>query len=334
MPCSARPRKRDPASNWAHVSLGWALARRGQFEEAIPVLRRAVELNPEHAGALIDLGEALRAEGWYDEAIVVLRKAIQREPANGRAYRVLGSALDAKGEFAEAIVALSKARDLEPQNPRVHLLLAEALQHAGRFADALKAVKEAQKHLSEAAVQTSDQLRVKLQQLIRTEEQLTDLLKDDAKIADDQRMLLAEVCQAKQLFAAASRFWKEALTAQTDGHGQRYAAAGAAARAGTGVGAEAAKLSAPERAAWRQLARTWLQDDLTWWAQQLDKNPPAEQRTKLLQTLRLWQQDAALTAVRDAKALGALPAGERAAWEELWSAVSALQAKAASKPRS
>jgi len=53
----------------------------------------------------------------------------------------------------------------------------------------------------------------------------------------------------------------------------RYRAAGCAALAGCGRGADGANLDAAERTRWREQARAWLKADLVVWAKKLAGGP-------------------------------------------------------------
>ena len=66
------------------------LNQKGQYEEAIPILRKAIELDPKHANAHNNLGWALNGKGQYDEAIPILRKTIELDPKHAYAHSNLG----------------------------------------------------------------------------------------------------------------------------------------------------------------------------------------------------------------------------------------------------
>ena len=118
--------------------------------------------------------------------------------------------------------------------------------------------------------------------------------------------------------------------------GHRYAAAAYAALAAAGQGTDAPKPDAKGRARLRGQALGWLRADLALWQKQADSGKP-EGRAAAQRTLRHWQQDADLVAVRDQQALAILPAEERAEWDKLWAEVADLlrrldSAKAAAGP--
>lgn len=85
------------------------LQKAGRPHEAIPPLRKALQLHKgdaplvsvQLAQALLQTKEAQRA----DEAIDLLRKAVQREPDNATAYNTLGQAYYDKGMLAQSELA-------------------------------------------------------------------------------------------------------------------------------------------------------------------------------------------------------------------------------------
>lgn len=64
----------------SHIFLGWTLAKLGQHKEALPLLRRAVELNPETFWGYYHLGYAYRYAGQPAEAAEMFREVLKRRP--------------------------------------------------------------------------------------------------------------------------------------------------------------------------------------------------------------------------------------------------------------
>jgi tetratricopeptide (TPR) repeat protein len=99
----------------AHSRLGNLLQALGDLENAKACFRRASEhlTNPaEH-----DLEEAkLRlAEGRAQEAKPLLRNVIRLDPGNSLAHAILGDVLGQEGDFAEARALLQTATELDPE---------------------------------------------------------------------------------------------------------------------------------------------------------------------------------------------------------------------------
>jgi tetratricopeptide (TPR) repeat protein len=79
-------------------SQGYALMNQGRYEEAIPVLERAVESFPkgttdlEYAYALYNLGRSLRLAGRADEAVPILERRLRIPNQTGQVRRELEQA--------------------------------------------------------------------------------------------------------------------------------------------------------------------------------------------------------------------------------------------------
>jgi len=144
--------------------------------------------------------------------------------------------------------------------------------------------------------------------------------------------LLATFCQErKSLYLAASRFFRQAFTADLNlaeswRLSHRYNAACAAALAGCGQGNDATDLDDVQKSLWRRQALDWLRADLTLWTKLLEQ-PPANLRMNLRlksvpktlqQLLTHWQKDTDFAGVRGPASLAKLPVAERQAWGQFW----------------
>lgn len=97
---------------------GNALCAHAQWQEAEPLLRRAVALQPGQASAWVDLGMALRHLGRVDEALVALRQAERLLQRGGHRSSALQDAIN--GVLADAGCseqALAGARELVSRDP-------------------------------------------------------------------------------------------------------------------------------------------------------------------------------------------------------------------------
>ncbi len=73
----------EAAQLWAN--LGKSLGDRGRFDEAVPVLERALQLGDHHTTHL-RLAYALRVLGRTDEAARSYRRLVEKNPADGAAW--------------------------------------------------------------------------------------------------------------------------------------------------------------------------------------------------------------------------------------------------------
>lgn len=171
-------------SLWIYPLLGDWLMRKHDFEKAVPVLRRAVEMRPDSEGARFLLGKGLMGARNYAAAIpeleIVVAKApnmisahsllqmayarmnrleeaireckavLSYAPNDYESYMMLGYALPRTGDVEGGIAALKKAAALLPRASTPHLLLGNLYERLGQAADAAREHGEA-KRLQEGA---------------------------------------------------------------------------------------------------------------------------------------------------------------------------------------
>jgi tetratricopeptide (TPR) repeat protein len=102
-------------SSMCYSALGYLYYLRRQYETAIQDFRRALQLDPNNAGAHNNLGYTLSEIGVnLNEAVRECRKAVMLN-ANSAAYHdSLGWALFVSGDFAESAKELRRALELAP----------------------------------------------------------------------------------------------------------------------------------------------------------------------------------------------------------------------------
>jgi len=111
-----------PNSADAYAWLGMAMRFAGMPERAIPVLKKAIRLNPfPQTWYYFQLGACYRTAGQYEEALSALQKAIQREPDNLFAYIVLCSTYEEMGREEETRAMVSEVYRVDPNFSLTHL---------------------------------------------------------------------------------------------------------------------------------------------------------------------------------------------------------------------
>ena len=123
----------QPGNAHFHELKGQALLENGRAAEAVAPLRRAVQLAPQQALMQIMLGQALVGSDNAknaEEAIPVLRAALQREPEVVDGYTQLAMAYGKKGDLAQADLASAEAAYLKGDASTATLLATRA---KGRF---------------------------------------------------------------------------------------------------------------------------------------------------------------------------------------------------------
>jgi tetratricopeptide (TPR) repeat protein len=112
----------------------------GRETDAEEALRRVVAVQPEHPNALNYLGYllALRGEN-LDEAIDLVQRALEQDPENGAYLDSLGWAYFKRGDLEEAERYLTAAAERLPENSEVQDHLGDLFARAGRYAEAIAA---------------------------------------------------------------------------------------------------------------------------------------------------------------------------------------------------
>ncbi len=116
----------DPdRADW-HSNLAIVLRDRLKLDEAIAACQRAIELDSNHANAHNNLGVLLRAQGKLVEAEAAYRAAIRVSPEHSDAYTNLGILLNGQKRTREAAVCFCKVITFRPKHPEARRLLALA----------------------------------------------------------------------------------------------------------------------------------------------------------------------------------------------------------------
>ena len=117
---------------------GAQLAAQGQKEEALDLLRRAVEANPKNAMAQSNLGLLLSELGELDQAALHLRRASQLDPGDYRPHQNLGLTLARMGKVPASLVEFQKAQELASLDATLPYQAGAALRRARAIGPARK----------------------------------------------------------------------------------------------------------------------------------------------------------------------------------------------------
>ena len=133
----------DPSSGEAHAGLGYWLVLARQYDKAVSEGERGMALEPNSAGVLHNYAAILTFVGRYEEAIPLFREALRLNPKPPNSYyRQFGIALRDSGRYEEAIALQKKAIEREPNDTLAYVVLASSCQLAGREEEARAAAKE------------------------------------------------------------------------------------------------------------------------------------------------------------------------------------------------
>lgn len=124
--------KADPKEPNVHFGLGYLLWTQNQFEEAAREFQAELANVPENAQALAYLANADMQTNRSAEALPLIQKAIQIDPNLARAHLDLGVLYADGGRREDAIRELKEAARLSPADPNPHWRLARLYQAMGK----------------------------------------------------------------------------------------------------------------------------------------------------------------------------------------------------------
>jgi Flp pilus assembly protein TadD len=126
---------REPDNALAQHFLGVIHYQRGELAAALPLLERAVAVQPGEAEFHNNLGLALAAADRETDAVAAYRAALALDSRHAVAWNNLGLALQAQNDVRSAIDAFRHALALKPDFAHARWNLALALLLDGRFAE-------------------------------------------------------------------------------------------------------------------------------------------------------------------------------------------------------
>ncbi|MGA9855832.1 MAG: sulfotransferase, partial [Gammaproteobacteria bacterium] len=134
------PDSRKAAASWC--GLGQALFAAGDLRQAEEAFRRAHRMEP-GAGYDIELAMTYAAEWKLDQAIDILRLAIQQHPADATPCVALGTILTQAGRQVDALMPFQLALQRQPDSVPAHHNLGNTLKMLGRYQEAETEIRKA-----------------------------------------------------------------------------------------------------------------------------------------------------------------------------------------------
>jgi tetratricopeptide (TPR) repeat protein len=132
-----------PDLSEAHTVLASALLGAGQRDEALAETKRAIELDPNDAHAYVELGLIESALRRYPEAIKAYQQALTLNPSYGAAMINLGIVYGTINRFEESAETFQQALKLEPNNVSALNGLGIAQFRLGQHDEGIENVKRA-----------------------------------------------------------------------------------------------------------------------------------------------------------------------------------------------
>ena len=131
------------ASSTVFGNLAVICGMQGRTQEMIPLLRKAIAINPHHPEVYSNLGNALKDQGNLQAAIDAYRQALAIKPNYPEACSNLGNALKDQGNLQAAIDAYRQALAIKPNYPEARFNLGNALKDQGNLQAAIDAYRRA-----------------------------------------------------------------------------------------------------------------------------------------------------------------------------------------------
>lgn len=142
---------RYPDNATIYFEYGLLREQDGSQQQAIALMKKVLEIDPDHTEALNYLGYT-----WADnntnleKALEYIQKAIQLKPGNGYIQDSLGWVYFRMGKLELAAIEILKALELEPQDPNIYEHLGDIYMAQGQQKKAIQAYQEAEKLFQKA----------------------------------------------------------------------------------------------------------------------------------------------------------------------------------------
>jgi serine/threonine protein kinase/TolA-binding protein len=314
-----------PLSPEAHRALAQPL-QLTDISRSIEEYRRALALDPTHAGTHYLLGTVLHKNADWDAAIAEFQAFFALDPTRSvlvsPAHRSLGDCLYQKKDLAGAIGHYRKA----VESSRFHydrLRLGRALSDKGDLDGAIAEFRQFIEHFDaphflEGHLCLGDALfrkgRISAAMIeFQIGLRCSDSLEQAARVATTQSGPVEVLPPG-------------VVVMRTD----RYNLARAATFLGTGQRSDSAVVDQMDQRSRRQQALAWLRADLTAWNKLLEQDADKFCPT-IIERMHLWEADPYFAGVRGDDSLNKLPDAERQPWRQLWADVADLLASAEGK---
>ncbi len=133
----------DPKNSLYRVRLGYIYKIKNMPESAEIEWQRATGIDPLNVEAYVNLGSLYYENGLIRKAYTYYRKALEIKPDSIEALLGAGNAVDEMGNHPLAIEYYERALQIDPQNPLIYENLAIALKRMGDFGSARDAMNKA-----------------------------------------------------------------------------------------------------------------------------------------------------------------------------------------------
>jgi tetratricopeptide (TPR) repeat protein len=132
-----------PPSVAVEDSLGLAMHKNGQLDEAAAHFERALQIKPDDYTSLLSMGVIRFYQGRVPEAMEYAQAAIRSQADASKAHNLLGMALAKQNRNEAALDEMRRASELAPKDADIRNDLGLALARLGRIPEAIDQFHEA-----------------------------------------------------------------------------------------------------------------------------------------------------------------------------------------------
>jgi tetratricopeptide (TPR) repeat protein len=126
----------NPKEPNVHFGLGYLLWTQGQAQEAAQEFQAELDNDPQHIQALVYLADAQIQMNRMADALPLLEKAVKIDPTNPMGHLDLGIVYSDAGRTVDAVRELKRAAALDPQDAKAHWRLARLYRSMGKTVEA------------------------------------------------------------------------------------------------------------------------------------------------------------------------------------------------------
>jgi tetratricopeptide (TPR) repeat protein len=132
------------------------------YDDAISVYRKRIELNPNNLIAHRELGRTYMEQGRHTDALAELMAAMLLKPDDADAFTLAGQCYLGMGRYADAADSSSRALALDQTQKAAHYVLGMSLTRLGRQEEGTRALQEFQRLQAEATDAANREWELKL----------------------------------------------------------------------------------------------------------------------------------------------------------------------------
>jgi predicted O-linked N-acetylglucosamine transferase (SPINDLY family) len=161
---------RDPNQPDVLHLLGVLANQTGRPEAAAGLIRQAIALDPGRVEFHNSLGNALRAGGDLRSAAGAFEHALSLDPRSAEVFTNLGALMEQAGNVEDATLCFLRALEINPDYGDAHYTLANLLKRAGNLEEAVRHYEQAIHPQCEYAAEALNNLGTTLRRMGRSEE--------------------------------------------------------------------------------------------------------------------------------------------------------------------